>query len=189
MGLFNFGSKKETKVNKLELLATEANAFSKKLNDEKNLPAINTQITLKSGEEAFTQTESTLYETRGVSYNQGGSTGGAVRVMKGVWLGGSSRTGKSETKQELREIDSGLLVLTNKRFVFDGKYENRIIPLDKIISVEPRVDSIEVSTESKAKSMMFTVPNAFIWVFTFQILIQAPDPHKLADVHMTARVS
>lgn len=186
MGLFGFKSSLDKKK---ELMIAEANEFSNKLNEEKNLPAIPTQILLKSGEEAFAQTESILSETRGVSYHKGSSSGGAVRLMKGVYVGGSSRSGKSETKQEIKEIDTGLLILTNKRLVFDGSNENRTILLERIISFEPHIDSIEISTENRTKSMRFTVPNSFIWVFTLQVLIQSPNPHKLGDVHLTVKTT
>ncbi|MBI2031110.1 MAG: hypothetical protein HYT08_00690 [Candidatus Levybacteria bacterium] len=183
MGLFGFKSPSEKKK---ELLVAEANEFSLNLNKEKNLPAISTQLLLKPQEEAFVQTDSKLYETRAVSYHKSSGSGGAVRIAKGVYVGGSSRSGKSESVQELKPIDEGTLILTNKRFVFDGKNENRIIPLDKIISIDPHIDSIEISAENRTKSMWFTVPNCFIWIFTFQILIQVPDPHKLGEVHLTA---
>jgi hypothetical protein len=108
--------------------------------------------------------------------------------MKGVYIGGSSRSGKSESKQELKVIDKGTLVLTNHRLVFNGLVENRNIALNKIISFEPKIDSLLVTVENRAKKMYFDVPNAFLWVFALQVLLQAPDPHKLGDVHFKINV-
>ena len=49
--------------------------------------------------------------------------------MKGIFLGGS--TGVSRKFDELREIDSGKLALTNKRVIFDGNFNARTIDLEK----------------------------------------------------------
>ncbi|MGB6839012.1 MAG: hypothetical protein WBE27_01915 [Microgenomates group bacterium] len=185
MGIFGIKSKKEKTEEELNRQVAEANEFIKKINTEKSLPSIPTQLLLKSGEEAFIQTESALYESRATSYYQGSSSGGGFRVMKGVYVGGSSRSGKSESKQELKVIDKGTLVMTNKRLVFSGLHENRNILLDKILSLEPKSDSILVTAENKTKKMYFTVPNGIIWSFTFLILKNAPDPHKLIDPNLT----
>jgi len=188
MGLFGFKSKEEKSQEELNRQVAEANEFAKKLDKEKNLSAIKTQLLLKLGEEAFIEAESTLYESRATSYYQGSSSGGGFRVMKGVYVGGSSRSGKSESKQELKTIDKGSLVMTNKRLVFSGLHESRNILLDKILSFEPKIDSILVTAENKAKKMYFTVPNGIIWFYTLQVLKQAPNPHKLGDVHLTVKI-
>lgn len=182
MGLFGFKTPSEKKK---ELLVVEANQFSAKLDETKDLPAISSRIILKDGEEAFDETESALLETRAITYTRGSRSGGAFRIAKGVYVGGSSGSSRSEGKQELKLIDKGVLILTNKRLVFDGSHENRNINLDKVISVNPHLDSVEVSTENRSKSMLFTVPNPIVWVFKFQVLLQAPDPHKLGKVNLT----
>lgn len=188
MGWFGIKSKEEKAKEELQRQATEANEFAKKLDKDKDLPAISTNLILKSGEEAFIQADSTLYETRATSYYKGSSSGGGLRVMNGVYMGGSSRSGKSESKQELKSIDKGVLVLTNKRLIFSGLAEGRNIPLDKIISFDPKIDSILVTADNKTKKMYFTLTNSIIWAFILQVLIQAPNPHKLKDVHLTVNV-
>lgn len=182
MGLFGFKSKDEKRK---EELVAEASSWIENLKKEKNLPSVTTNILLKAGEEAFVQTESKLYENRGVTHSKSSGRGGAVRIAKGVYIGGSNRSGTSETIQQLKVIDSGSLVLTNKRLVFDGGRENRNIPIEKIISVNHFSDSIEISSEARSKSMLFTVPNPYIWYFIFNILVQVPDPHKLGEINLS----
>jgi len=182
MGLFGFKSKNEKTK---ERLVAEANSWIDDLKKEKNLKSVSTNIILKQGEEAYIVTESNLYENRGTTYSKSSGHGGAVRIAKGVYIGGSNRSGSSETRQELKLIDKGVLTLTNKRLVFDGNRENRSIPIDKIISVDHYTDSVEISSESRSKSMLFNVPNPYIWFFIFNILIQVPDPHKLGEINLS----
>jgi hypothetical protein len=77
--------------------------------------------------------------------------GGAVRVMKGVYLGGS----RSESHPERRLIDTGNMILTNKRLVFSGSRKGIDIDLRKILSIEPYSDGIAVNRSNKKNTEWF----------------------------------
>jgi len=71
--------------------------------------------------------------------------GGAIRVAKGVYLGSS----RSESSPERKHIDTGELILTNKRLVFIGARKSVDIDLRKIIGIEPYRDAICINRSNK----------------------------------------
>jgi hypothetical protein len=153
--------------------------YFNRVNQEKKLPTINTHILLKSGESAYLQDNVKLFETRKVTKSDRG--GGAIRVMKGVYIGGTSGTSRSH--DELREIDTGQLILTNKRLIFDGGLNTRDIKLDKIISVSEYIDGIEVAIEGKTKSQLYTgMSNPYLWKNLIYYIRQIPPSGELPTV-------
>ena len=92
---------------------------------EKKLEPISTTLFLDKDENAFFKESTVLMEARAVRQSVGAGLG--LRVMKGVYVGGYK--GQSESSQELRAIESGDLIITNKKLVFRGTKENRVIPL------------------------------------------------------------
>lgn len=188
MGLFGIKTKKEKLLDQANKNLEDAQVFMDEVKNKKALTPITTSFLLKPQEEAYLQTESFLLESRSTRYFQSSGSGGGMRVMKGVYVGGSSRSGKSESKQELKVIDKGDLVLTNQRLVFSGEKESRNIPLKKVSVFESQVDSVVITEEGKSKRMYFTVPNSAIWSFVFQILLRFPDPHKLGDINLSTGI-
>jgi hypothetical protein len=185
MGFLNFLSPKKKREEKKQKLIEATNVFLAKLKEQRGLTPITTSILLKKGEDAYFQTETILRETRAVRKFTSGGEGVGFRVMKGVYVGVGGRNGTSESHEEWRNIDEGQLTLTNKRLIFDGAKENRVIPLEKIISVNPWLDAIEVSAENRKKSMLFSVENPYIWATVIHILIKAEDPRKIDNVDIT----
>ena len=125
----------------------------------KTLKEINTSLMLKKGEAAYFDISSTLSETRAERTSQSVFAG---KRQKNIFFGGSQSRSKSH--QVLTTIDNGRLILTNKRLVFYGKKTNRTIKLNKLISVEEESnffssDQLEISAESRKKSMYFSVKN------------------------------
>lgn len=93
-----------------------------------------------------------LLEPRAV--RTGGYGGPSFRVAKGVYF----RVGgfRSESHEELRNIDQGTLTLTNKRLVFSGTKRTINIDLGKIVSVEPYSDGVALRRSGKEKTQYFT---------------------------------
>ena len=123
----------------------------------KTLKEVNTSLMLKKGEVAYFDISSTLSETRAERTSQSVFAG---KRQKNIFFGGSQSRSKSH--QVLTTIDKGSLILTNKRLVFDGKKTNRNIKLNKLLSVEEESnffssDQLEISVESRKKSMYFSV--------------------------------
>lgn len=187
--IYFFISKSQTKQaeHKKDIINQRVNAvkeYFNRVNQEKRLPVINTYIMLKEGESACLQENVRLLETRKVTISNRG--GGAVRVMKGVYIGGTS--GKSRSHDELREIDSGHLILTNKRVVFDGQTNTRDFKLDKIISVSEFYDGIEMAIEGKSKSLIFTgISNPFMWKTLVTFIRQIPASGELPIASVEVR--
>ncbi|MDD5615737.1 MAG: hypothetical protein PHH85_05995 [Candidatus Methanoperedens sp.] len=118
-------------------------------NGEVNLRFINeVPIILKKNEVPYIMIPSVeFHEDRMVRH----AVGGAVRVMKGVYLGGT----RSESHPERRHIDTGSLILTNKRLVFSGSRKGIDVDLRKIISIDPYKDGIAVNRSNKKNTEWF----------------------------------
>lgn len=95
-------------------------------------------------------------EARSVRQTIGGYGGPSFRVAKGVSfrLGGVSA--RSVSHEELKKIDQGTLVLTNKRLTFLGNMRTVNIDLKKIVAIEPYKDGIGSQRENKQKTEYFT---------------------------------
>lgn len=83
-----------------------------------------------------------LWESRAVRKTSGGYGGPSFRVAKGVYFRVGGFQAKSESHDELKNIDLGELTLTNKRLVFSGAKRSVNIDIRKIISIEPYSDGI-----------------------------------------------
>lgn len=154
-------SAKAAMKEKMEHARLEALRFFSDLEKRKKLHTVDVNIVLQRGEAGLLQEPSNLLETRAYRLYGGGGT-----RIRGVYIGG----GASESYQRLRNIDSGTLVLTNRRLVFDGGAENRALNLKDILSVSCWSDAIEVSSSRRQKSQVYTVNNPFIWQQMIQML-------------------
>lgn len=175
--------KKEKRKAVIQSKVNEVKNYFDLVNQEKKLPTINTNILLKKDEVAYLQDSVRLFELRAARKSTRG--GGAVRVAKGVYIGGTS--GTSRSFDELREIDSGRLILTNQRIVFDGNTNTRDIKLDKIISVTGYIDGIEIAIEGRAKSQTYIgMSNPYLWKALIHYLRQIPETGELptADIEV-----
>jgi len=161
-------------------LLSQANRYFAEVNSQKGLIPITSTILLKKGEQAYLETNTTLMETRSVRYSSGGGAG--VRVAKGVYVGAGGS--KSESNQEWRRIDTGVLVVTNQRIIFDGSSQNRVSQLDSILSVTPYFDAIEISLDGRQKSIMFDVANPYIWAAVINILCSTDDPQHIDGLNV-----
>jgi len=157
---------------RVKRMASDAKMFFARLEHRTKLPTVVVDIVLKDGEFGIFQEPSILYESR--SYRVFG--GGGTRVA-GIYIGG----GASEAQQRLREIDSGKIVLTNQRLVFDGQLENRVLNLKDVVSATPWTDAIEVGSSRKQKSQIYTVENPLIWAPMIKMLASGKLPVSTRD--------
>lgn len=127
----------------------------------------NPPIILKKNEEACVVFGGiTLMESRAVRQTRGGYAGPTIRVAKGVSFRLGSVAARSESHEELRNIDKGTLVLTNKRLIFMGSKRTTNIDLRKIISVTAYKDGIASQRENKQKTEYFTGTDQHTLTFT-----------------------
>jgi hypothetical protein len=139
----------------------EAYRFFVDIEQQKTLPGTQVDVVLKEGEIGVFQEPSVLLETRAYRVY-----GGAGTRIGGIYVGG----GASESHQRLREIDSGILVLTNQRLIFDGQHESRSVNVSDVISANAWSDAIEISSSRRQKSQICTVQNPIIWAEMIQML-------------------
>jgi hypothetical protein len=78
--------------------------------------------------------------------------GASVRIMKGVWY----HTGGSQTTQAISPVDSGTLILTNKRFVFGGARKSLEFPLAKLTQLSTSPQGIALGKSGREKVSYFT---------------------------------
>ena len=165
VGLFVylFLPKKDNKLayDKNNKVTPENISGSKYVEYKPKLTETNTSLILKKGEVAYFEINAALKETRAERRHESVFLG--KRNKNSTFFGGSQ--GKSKSHQVLTYIDSGSLILTNKRLVFDGSKTNRNIILNKIISIDINEklfgkDELEISVENRQKSMYFSVPDA-----------------------------
>jgi len=93
--------------------------------------------------------EISLCEERSVRL-KGGYQGFSVRLMKGVSYRFGGMSGGSE--QQVVQLDSGNLILTNKRIVFSGEKVSKDISLSKINTIEPLENGISITRSGKQKT-------------------------------------
>lgn len=137
----------------LAQLRTEATEFFDKIQSGKFTPP-DTSLVLGADETALLHETSKLIEARATRVYAGGGT-----RVQGIYIGG----GESSSVQALKQLDSGMLTLTNKRLVFTGSMESRVANIKDIVSVESFGDSIEISTARKAKRQLYVVHNPILW--------------------------
>jgi len=129
----------------LELLSTGAIKISFK--------GVQTPVILRGGEEIlFALPNVTLKEPRAVRKTRGGYAGPSFRVAKGVSFRMGSFASTSESHQEIRNIDSGILTVTSERLVFSGKMKTINVDLKKIVQVDPFTDGIALHKEGREKT-------------------------------------
>jgi hypothetical protein len=128
-------------------------------------PQTASPILAKAGESTlFVLANISLHEPRSVT--RGAYGGPSVHVAKGVTL----RVGgfQAQSHEELKELDQGTLVLTNKRLCFSGGLRSLEIDLRKLISVDPYADAVAVRRSGKEKTEFFFGLEHHTYSFTVQ---------------------
>lgn len=130
-------------------------------------PISNPPIILKKNEEAYVALGGiSLHEPRAVRQTRGAYGGPTIRVAKGVSFRMGNVAARSESHEELRNIDQGALILTNKRLIFIGAKRTTNIDLGKIISITAYKDGIGSQRENKQKTEYFTGTDRHTLTFT-----------------------
>ena len=127
--------------------------------------ATNPPILLHAGEQAvFVLSDVSLHEPRSVT--RGAYGGPSIHVAKGLTL----RVGgfQAQSHEELKAIDSGMLVLTSKRLCYAGRLRSIEVPLAKLISVDPYSDAVAIRRSGKEKTEFFFGLDHHSYSFTVQ---------------------
>lgn len=117
---------------------------------------VDTPVILKPGEDLlFALPAVGLKEPRAVRKSSGGYAGPSFRVAKGVYFRMGRFGSTSESHQEIRDIDKGILTITNERFVFSGNMKTINLDLRKIVQVDPFTDGLALHKEGREKTQYF----------------------------------
>ena len=113
-------------------------------------------IILRKGEEHIISFPNIrLYEARKIRRAKGRYGGPSIKLAKGFYLRLGSFDSQSESSEQLKEIDVGVLSLTSKRLVFSGEKKTINIPLTNIISIDPYIDGIAVRSTKRSRTSYF----------------------------------
>ena len=125
------------------------------------LQTVYTNVSLPDGEGCYYECQCEWYEmrrvTKSVSY-RGTST--SIKIVKGLRYHIGSVTPSRITNDELIKIDSGRLIITNKRLIFNGRMKNVNVGFGKILSITPYSDAVEIIKDSgKSPTIKCTDPD------------------------------
>lgn len=117
-------------------------------------------IILKEGEEAkFIIPGAVLQEPRAIRTSTGSYGGPTVRIARGLsWHVGSFRS-SSQSHDEIKTVDTGTMVVTEKRLVFCGTKRTVQIDLRNILSLDPFSDGLVLHKEGREKAQYFLWPD------------------------------
>lgn len=116
-------------------------------------------ILLHKGEIALVAIPAKLAEDRTSSQYVGGSTGVSVPVGYGVRFRVGSYRGHAIHQQNLVTIDSGTLIVTNQRIVFNGVKQSVVIPVGKVLSTTLYKNGISLQSETRKKREVMLCEN------------------------------
>ena len=112
-------------------------------------PEVYAPINLQRGEKCHFSTDATWFENRTVTKSvRYGGPAVSIKIMKGLYYRAGSFNVQRITQEEMRQISSGTLYITNKRIVFHGDPKNASIRFSSVISFVPYSDGIEIEKTS-----------------------------------------
>lgn len=121
----------------------------------------------------FMKSESPIWAFEGVEYLEdktirervGGSGFGAVRVARGVYVGGSRYRSRTEEREATVRADRGTVAITNKHIYFSGARKKFRIRHDKIVAYDAYSDGLSITRDAlNAKRQIFVVPERDAWL-------------------------
>lgn len=113
------------------------------------LPVLQSDIMLQNNEVLHFRIPVEWFEERSVTrrVNYSGYTYSTKIIGNLRWKAGSIQPNRI-TSQELTKLDSGILYLTNKRFIFNGRHGNKTMALNKVLSFSPYADGMLIEKEN-----------------------------------------
>ena len=104
-------------------------------------------------------------EDKTIRERAGGSGFGAMRVAKGVYVGGSRYRSRSEEREATVHADTGTVAVTNKHIYFSGARKKFRIRHDRIVTYDAYSDGLSVTRDAaNAKRQIFAVGERDGWL-------------------------
>ncbi|MEJ5229941.1 MAG: zinc ribbon domain-containing protein [Pseudothermotoga sp.] len=113
-------------------------------------------IILKKGETMILSLKNISFlEARRVTQTYGDYVGPTIRLSENISLNLGSFDSETISTEELEQIDTGTLTITDRRIVFKGQKRTVNIDLSKIISIDASKDQIGLAVEGIEKTLHF----------------------------------
>jgi hypothetical protein len=115
----------------------------------------------------------TLYQQVTRTHYRGGHAGFSFRVAKGLYFRSGGFKGEPVSTTEMKEIDYGDVVITDKNFYFKSPAKSLRIPFTKIISLEPYSDGLGIQTDgARSQPMIIQGVNGWFMYNMISLLVQ-----------------
>ena len=112
-------------------------------------PTINVDINLQKNEVCYFTANVTWHEMRRVTKRvQWGGPQLRVKICKGIYWKTGDYSVNPITRDQLVQIDSGTVYVTNKRLIFSGTMKNSSIRLAKILDFTPYNDGVLIEKDA-----------------------------------------
>lgn len=128
----------------------------------------NANIMLKKGEEVVFQSPSNvvLKEPKSIRVTDSVHVGTSRRHgNRGFGVGTSKSVG--ESKEVVKQVDVGEIIITNKRFIFSGNVRNIDVNISQITGITPYNDGFKLQRKSKQKPEYFVNIDAYAFTYNF----------------------
>lgn len=129
----------------------------------------NVNILLKNGEKVIFQSPNNiiLKEPKSIRVTNSVHVGsGRRRGNRSFGYGASKSVG--ESKEVIQTIDSGQIIITNKRFIYSGSKRNIDVNISQITGITPYTDGFKLQRKSKQKPEYFINIDAYAFNYTFR---------------------
>jgi uncharacterized protein YecT (DUF1311 family) len=143
----------------------QACAYINNVNERRHFPEIAVGINLQPGEFGLLQARAQLSEMRSHRY----STGGSVRIAKGVWVGG--RQYHSYRTRDI--VDQGVVVITTRRVAYTGGSKTAQVWLLDLVSIEGNVDCNVLHTARRQNAIVIHYREAALGLILVRVLASA----------------
>jgi hypothetical protein len=156
--LYSIRGRRET-TEQIDKVTVATRGYLEALEQGRVFAPVTVPVHLEQGEFPIRHDRATMAEVRRARV--GGGLGTRVRVGGfPIYLGGW----KSVPSEELREVGTGDLVLTNRRLLFLGAH-TLTIPFDRLLTCQ-QIDAALLVSESRSKRPHVVIPeNAGLWCF------------------------
>jgi len=136
---------------------------------------IETSLVLKPKEIAAVEVPATLCRFKTKTEFVGGSHGVSIPLGHGFRYRVSSFRGHPVQSEYLAHLDTGKLIVTNKRLVFLGTKREVSVPIAKLLQIEPYSDALGIAREGKETKDVYLVPNPAYVIQFLQWVISQQD--------------
>ena len=100
-----------------------------------------------------------LLEPRSVRVREGKRYSSSMRIVRGYSTGSGRYTSTTESRDQLKTMDRGTLVVTDQRIAFMGALKTISIDVKKIMGVDPHPDGVALHCRDKEKVESFKIPD------------------------------